>query len=92
MKQNREFQEVYDLVAEQEDWEVAQKLERSVEELMLDEDVQKKSGIYEFLLCGDEKSFNLRGFDNKTKREAHERQCGICTILREAFRTRINVY
>lgn len=72
---NRYHQQHYD----------SQKLEQSVVELMLDEDVQKKSGIYEFLLSGDEKSLDLRGFDNKTKREAYERQHGICPICGKHF-------
>lgn len=72
---NRYHQQHYD----------SQKLEQSVVELMLDEDVRKKSGIYEFLLSGDEKSLNLRGFDNKTKREAYERQHGICPICGKHF-------
>ena len=58
----------------------SQKLERQVEELMRDEEIQKKSGIYEYLLSGDERSLNLRGFDDKTKRESYEKQHGICPL------------
>lgn len=63
----------------------SQKFEAQVSELMQDEDIQKKSGIYEFLLSGDERSLNLRGFDDKIKREVYERQRGICPICRKHF-------
>lgn len=63
----------------------SQKLEAQVSELMQDEDVQKKSGIYEFLLSGDERSLKLRGFDDKIKREVYERQRGICPICGKHF-------
>ena len=45
---------------------------------MQDEDVTKKSGIYEYVLTGDERYLNIRTFNDKEKREAYERQKGIC--------------
>lgn len=57
------------------------KLEKRVSELMADEDVTKKSGVYEYLLTGNEKALSIRAFDQRTKREAYERQghkCAIC--------------
>ena len=54
------------------------KLEIEITKLMQDEDVTKKSGIYEYLLTSDEKYLNIRAFSDKQKREAYERQNGIC--------------
>ncbi|MDD3467728.1 MAG: DUF262 domain-containing protein [Campylobacterales bacterium] len=54
------------------------KLEEQIAVLMQDEDVSKKSGIYQYLLTGNEKHLNIRAFTDKQKREAYERQKGIC--------------
>lgn len=56
----------------------AAELERQIEKLMQDSEVQKKSGIYEYILSGDEKYLNLRAFDDNIKREVYEKQKGIC--------------
>lgn len=53
-------------------------LEARVSELMQDEDVTKKAGIYEYLLTGDERKLSIREFSDKQKREAYEKQGGIC--------------
>lgn len=55
-------------------------LEAKISELMQDEDVGSKKGIYEYLLTGREKHLNLRAFSDKQKREAYERQKGICPV------------
>ena len=49
-----------------------------VKELMRDDDVQKKSGIYEYVLSGSEKHLNIRAFRNDDKRNTYEKQDGIC--------------
>lgn len=54
------------------------KLEERIKTLMMDEDVTKKSGIYEYLLSGNEKYLNIRAFSMSMKREAYERQNGKC--------------
>ena len=56
----------------------AYELENKIAKLMQDSEVQKKSGIYEYLLSGDEKHLNLRAFDDNIKREVYEKQKGIC--------------
>jgi hypothetical protein len=56
----------------------SKKLEKEITELMQDEDVTKKSGIYEYVLTRSEKFLNIRAFTDKMKREAYERQKGIC--------------
>ena len=53
-------------------------LEKQVAELMIDDEVTKKSGIYLYLLSGDEKYLNLRRFSEAQKRKAYEEQGGIC--------------
>ena len=53
-------------------------LEKQITHLMLDEDVTRKAGIYEYLLDGDERHLSIRAFTPKMKREAYERQSGIC--------------
>lgn len=53
-------------------------LETRVAALMADEDVQKKPGIYAYVLDGDERHLNIRAFTPNQKREAYERQTGLC--------------
>lgn len=61
------------------------KLESEVTELMQDEDVTKKSGIYPYVLTRNEKFLNLRAFIDKMKREAYEKQKGICIKCKKHF-------
>lgn len=61
------------------------KLEKEITKLMQDEDVTKKSGIYEYVLTRNEKYLNLRAFTDKQKREAYEKQEGICTKCKKHF-------
>ncbi len=63
----------------------AQKMEERIVELMQDEDVTNKRGIYEYLLCGDERHLNIRAFTDNMKREAYERQQGICPNCGQHF-------
>jgi hypothetical protein len=63
----------------------AVKLEAEVTRLMQDEDVTKKSGIYPYLLTGEEKYLSVRAFNDKMKREAYERQGKICAKCGEEF-------
>ena len=56
----------------------ADALEKEITKLMEDEDVTNKKGIYSFVLTRKEKHLNLRSFTDKQKREAFERQKGIC--------------
>jgi hypothetical protein len=61
------------------------KLEEQITELMIDEDVQNKKGIYSYVLTGKEKHLNIRAFSDKQKREAYERQKGICVECKQHF-------
>jgi len=62
-----------------------EKLEAKISELMQDEDVTKKPGIYPYILTGEEKYLSIRAFSDKMKREAYERQKGICAKCGEHF-------
>jgi hypothetical protein len=53
-------------------------LESEITKLMQDEDVTKKSGIYEYVLTRNEKFLSIRAFTANQKRESYERQKGIC--------------
>jgi len=63
----------------------ADELEKEIKELMQDEDVTKKSGSYPYVLTRKEKFLNIRGFAEKQKREAYEKQKGICVKCKEHF-------
>ena len=53
-------------------------LEHRIHDLMEDDEIMKKSGIYSYVLSGDLRDLSFRTFDKKQKREAYERQGGIC--------------
>lgn len=60
-------------------------LEAKILELMLDDEVTNKKGIYEYVLTGNIKYLNIRTFSDSQKREAYERQKGICSKCGEHF-------
>ena len=66
---------VYDTVA----------LEKQIHDLMEDDEIMKKSGIYRYVLSGDLRDLSFRTFDKKQKREAYERQQGICVHCGKHF-------
>jgi hypothetical protein len=53
-------------------------LEERVAELMIDDDVTRKAGIYPYVLNGEERHLSIRGFSDAMKRETYERQKGKC--------------
>jgi len=55
-----------------------QELENKIVLLMQDDDITKRSGIYEYLLSGEEKHLNIRAFTDTMKRKVYEKQKGIC--------------
>ena len=61
------------------------KINARVQELMADEDVTKKKGIYEYILTGDERCLSIRAFTPNQKQEAYARQDGICIKCGEHF-------
>lgn len=60
------------------------KLEEEITQLMQDEDVTKKSGVYPYVLTKLERHLSIRAFNDKMKRESYERQKGIC-VARNAL-------
>ena len=52
---------------------------------MLDEDVSNKKGIYTYILTRNEKHLNIRAFSDNQKREAYERQKGVCVKCQKTF-------
>lgn len=61
------------------------KLELEIQRLMGDEDVTRKSGIYEYLLTGDERKLSIRAFDRRDALAAYERQGHRCPICGKTF-------
>lgn len=60
-------------------------LEQRIKDLMMDDEVTAKKGIYAYLLTGDEKHLSIRQFTDAQKREAYERQNGICPNCKQHF-------
>jgi hypothetical protein len=61
------------------------KLEADVSRLVADEDVQRQGGIYSYLLTGDERHLNLRGFSANQKQRVYEKQGGLCAYCKQPF-------
>jgi hypothetical protein len=61
------------------------KIEEEVAVLMQDDDVESKKGIYYYVLTREEKYLNIRAFSDNMKREAYERQGGICPTCKKHF-------
>ena len=60
-------------------------LEVEISSLMEDEDVTNKRGIYTYVLDCDERHLNIRAFSQNQKREAYERQEGVCPVCHTHF-------
>ena len=56
-----------------------------IKALMIDDDVTNKKGIYSYVLTRDERHLNIRAVSEKQKREAYERQNGICPDCKKHF-------
>lgn len=63
----------------------AKTLEDEIAKLVLNSEVGNKKGIYEYVLTGDERTLNLRAFDESMKAQKYEEQQGICPMCREHF-------
>ncbi|WP_295638350.1 DUF262 domain-containing protein [Novosphingobium sp.] len=60
-------------------------LEKRIVSLIEDDEVGNKTGIYAYLLTGNDKTLNLRAFDEKTKQAVYARQKGICPVCTKQF-------
>ena len=63
----------------------ANDLAQKVTELIDDDEVTSKKGIYEYLLSGNAKFLSLRLFDEKTKLKVYQQQKGICLICKKPY-------
>lgn len=64
--------------------EIAAEVERLLDEVEENE-IQRESGIYPYILTGDEKHLNLRQFDKRTKERVYREQNGCCKICGKPF-------
>ena len=53
-------------------------IQKTIADLMADDEIQSKKGIFEYMFDGDKKHLNLRQFDNTIKRNIYQKQGGIC--------------
>lgn len=60
-------------------------IERETAKLIADDDVIKKSGIYPYILTGDERHLSIRAFSDSMKQKVYERQEGICVKCGKHF-------
>ena len=58
----------------------AEKFEERIKELILDDDVSNKKGIYPYLLTGKEKHLSIRTFTEAMKQKVYVKQDGKCKI------------
>lgn len=61
------------------------KLETQVASLIMDDDVTKKSGVYEYILTGEEKALSIRAFTPAMKSAVYEKQKGFCKTCKKHF-------
>ena len=60
-------------------------IQKQIAQLMADKEVERKAGIYEYLLTGEEKHLSLRAFDADEKATMYARQKGLCAICGKPF-------
>lgn len=60
-------------------------MEQRVAALMEDDEITSKPGIYRFVFDGRESHLSIRKFTDKHKREAFERQRGVCPVCAKIF-------
>lgn len=64
----------------------AKDLEKRIVELLDDDEVDSKKGIYPYLLTGKEKYLNLRAFKDKERQKMYNSQKGICPHCQDEFK------
>ncbi len=62
-----------------------EKIESEIKNLILDDDVTKKGGIYPYILTRDQKHLSIRSFTDSMKSKVYEKQNGICAKCKERF-------
>jgi len=67
-------------------------LENQIKQLMQDEEIGRKEGIYDYVLTGNQNKLSIRAFDANCKREAYERQNGICVTCSKDDKEKLKIY
>lgn len=62
-----------------------QEIGNKIDELMLDKEITRKSGIYNYIFTGDVKSLSIVEFDKKSKKIVYKSQNGLCKCCGERF-------
>ena len=62
-----------------------QAIEETIQRLMADDDVTRQSGIYEYILTGDDRALSIRKFLRRDINAAYARQQGRCAICGKEF-------
>ena len=60
-------------------------IEKEIALLIADDEVQKKKGIYPYVLTRDERHLGIRAFTDSQKQKKYEEQNGICVSCKEHF-------
>jgi Restriction endonuclease len=60
-------------------------IEKKVNELLLDDDVSNKKGIYPYIITKEERCLSIRTFSEAIKLAVYEKQKGICPLCNEHF-------
>lgn len=60
-------------------------IEAETAKLIADDDVEKKSGIYQYILTRDERYLGIRTFSDSIKQKVYEKQKGICVVCKKHF-------
>ena len=60
-------------------------IEKETADLIADDEVQKKKGIYPYLLTRDERHLGIRAFTDSQKQKKYEQQKGICVECKDHF-------
>ena len=63
----------------------ADEIEQETARLIFDDDVQRKPGIYPYILTREEKHLNIRAFSDSMKQKVYEKQAGICVRCNDKF-------
>ena len=80
-----DWQALYDVHSTRQDLD-PDVLEEEITQLLQDDDVTKKAGIYPYVLDRNESHLSIRLFTPKMKTEAYERQKGVCVVCSKKFR------
>ena len=60
-------------------------IEEETAKLIADDDVERKKGIYPYILTRDERFLGIRAFSDSMKQKVYEQQDGKCAICNEPF-------